>query len=113
MIHGAPATPAGATAPWITPPRWPPPRGSRPRAGHRPVDHTSTGATGPWITDEHPCLDVGDCGTEADPNARPGGNFAELRRLKERHPQLRTLISIVIWAPGLLAARNSVVGGRP
>jgi chitinase len=45
----------------------------------------------------NPCLDVGDCVGEADPNARPGGNFAELRRLKERHPHLRTLISIGGW----------------
>ena len=44
-----------------------------------------------------PCLDVGECGADQDPNARPGGNFAELRRLKERYPHLRTLISIGGW----------------
>jgi chitinase len=46
----------------------------------------------------YPCLDVGNCDTnEQNPNSRPGGNFAELRRLKERHPHLRTLISIGGW----------------
>jgi chitinase len=44
-----------------------------------------------------PCLDVGSCGSDPDPNAQPGGNFAELRRLKERYPHLRTLISIGGW----------------
>ena len=44
-----------------------------------------------------PCIDVGDCGADPDPNVRPGGNFAALRRLKERHPHLRTLISIGGW----------------
>jgi chitinase len=43
------------------------------------------------------CLDVGNCIGEQNPNPRPGGNFAELRRLKKRYPHLRTLISIGGW----------------
>jgi chitinase len=57
-----------------------------------------------------PCLDVGDCGTAPNPNARPGGNFAELRRFKERHPHLRTLISIGGWE---WSARFSDVAATP
>jgi chitinase len=46
----------------------------------------------------NPCLDVGHCvGEETAPNDEPGGNFAALRRLKERHPHLRTLISLGGW----------------
>src|SRR5688572_8846559 len=45
----------------------------------------------------YPCLDVGQCTGEQNPNPTPGGNFAALRRLKQRHPQLRTLISIGGW----------------
>ncbi|HEY0810491.1 MAG TPA: glycoside hydrolase family 18 protein, partial [Longimicrobiales bacterium] len=45
----------------------------------------------------NPCLDIGSCEGEKNPHAKPGGNFAELRRLKQRHPQLRTLISIGGW----------------
>ena len=44
-----------------------------------------------------PCLDVGACPATADPHAAPGGNFAALRRLKQRHPQLRTLIAVGGW----------------
>jgi chitinase len=45
-----------------------------------------------------PCLDVGICAAgEQNPNKQPGGNFAELRRLKQRFPRLRTLISIGGW----------------
>lgn len=44
------------------------------------------------------CLDVGECAGQQNPHARPGGNFAELRRLKQRHPHLRTLISIGGWS---------------
>jgi chitinase len=46
-----------------------------------------------------PCLDIGECtGAERmDPRPEPGGNFAGLRRLKEAHPHLRTLISIGGW----------------
>ncbi len=43
------------------------------------------------------CLDVGQCGSEQNPNQQPGGNFAALRRLKQRYPHLRTLISIGGW----------------
>jgi chitinase len=46
----------------------------------------------------NPCLDVGECvGGRTDPNPEPGGNFAALRRLKERHPHLRAFISIGGW----------------
>lgn len=45
-----------------------------------------------------PCLDIGDCiEGQTDPNPEPGGNFAALRRLKERHPHLRAFISIGGW----------------
>ena len=43
------------------------------------------------------CLDVGDCRGESNPNANPGGNYSAPRRLKQRHPHLRTLISIGGW----------------
>lgn len=46
-----------------------------------------------------PCLDIGECATDrTDPNREPGGNFAGILRLKERHPALRTLISIGGWS---------------
>ena len=45
-----------------------------------------------------PCLDLGNCAGQSNPHARPGGNFAELRRLKQRYPHLRTLISIGGWS---------------
>jgi chitinase len=46
----------------------------------------------------NPCLDLGECAAgRADPNPEPGGNFAALRRLKERYPHLRTFISIGGW----------------
>lgn len=46
----------------------------------------------------NPCLDVGDCALDQeDPNTEPGGNFAQLRKLKQGHPHLRTLISIGGW----------------
>jgi chitinase len=45
------------------------------------------------------CFDIGVCPDDRqDPNPVPGGNFAELRRLKERHPHLRTFISIGGWS---------------
>jgi chitinase len=44
------------------------------------------------------CLDVGRCAPGNNPHQQPGGNFAELRRLKQRYPQLRTLISIGGWS---------------
>ena len=45
----------------------------------------------------YPCLDAGLCVGEQNPNPTPGGNFAALRRLKQRHPHVRTLISIGGW----------------
>src|SRR5688500_14462302 len=45
----------------------------------------------------NPCLDIGSCEGEKSPHAKPGGNFAELRRINQRHAQLRTLISIGGW----------------
>ena len=44
-----------------------------------------------------PCLDIGRCVDEQNPNKSAGGNFEALRRLKQRYPQLRTLISIGGW----------------
>ena len=41
------------------------------------------------------CLDIGACDTARAAN--PGGNFAELRRLKERNPHLRLLVSVGGW----------------
>ncbi|HEX6053172.1 MAG TPA: glycoside hydrolase family 18 protein, partial [Gemmatimonadaceae bacterium] len=46
-----------------------------------------------------PCLDTGECDSTATvggPQA-PGGTFAELRRLKERHPHLRLLVAVGGW----------------
>lgn len=40
-----------------------------------------------------PCLDVGDCG----PGRPGGGNFAALKRLKERHPHLKVMIALGGW----------------
>jgi chitinase len=46
-----------------------------------------------------PCLDIGDCIPErGDLVTAPGGNFAHLRRLKERHPHLQILIAIGGWS---------------
>lgn len=47
------------------------------------------------VTLGDPCLDVGVCDSVAAVN--PGGNFAELRRLKEHYPDLRLVISIGGW----------------
>ena len=48
------------------------------------------------VTLGDPCLDVGACtGGQA---AAPGGNFAELRRLKERNPHLKLVVSIGGWS---------------
>jgi chitinase len=44
------------------------------------------------------CFDVGDCAGQTSPHTQAGGNFAELRRLKQRYPHLRTLISIGGWS---------------
>src|SRR5690349_10336958 len=40
------------------------------------------------------CIDVGQCGNNLNPHKLPGGNFAAIRRLKQQHPHLRTLISV-------------------
>jgi GH18 family chitinase len=47
-----------------------------------------------------PCLDVGDCpaGDTTHAGRGPGGNFAALRRLKERHPTLKVVISVGGWS---------------
>jgi chitinase len=42
-----------------------------------------------------PCLDAGQCSSA--PSASLGGNFAELRRLKERYPHLRVLVAVGGW----------------
>ncbi len=42
-----------------------------------------------------PCLDIGVCDSAKAVN--PGGNFAELRKLKERNPHLKLLISLGGW----------------
>jgi chitinase len=45
-----------------------------------------------------PCLDAGECVPGETPGSSgPGGNFAELRRLKARHPHLRLLVSFGGW----------------
>ena len=44
-----------------------------------------------------PCLDIGHCDSTAAPPATDGGNFAELRRLKARHPHLRLLVAAGGW----------------
>src|SRR5688572_27598825 len=41
------------------------------------------------------CLDVGACDTARAVN--PGGNFAELRKLKQLHPHLKLVVSIGGW----------------
>ena len=42
-----------------------------------------------------PCVDIGVCDSATAPN--PGGNFAELRRLKERNPHLKLVVSVGGW----------------
>lgn len=42
-----------------------------------------------------PCLDIGMCDSVKAVN--PGGNFAELRKLKERYPHLKLLVSLGGW----------------
>lgn len=46
------------------------------------------------------CRDVGQCseGARLPDHRRLGGNFAELRALKQRHPHLQTLISLGGWS---------------
>ena len=43
------------------------------------------------------CLDTGACDSTATSRTTDGGNFAELRRLKERYPHLRLLVAIGGW----------------
>jgi len=47
------------------------------------------------VTLGDPCIDIGVCDSVAAVNV--GGNFAELRPLKERNPHLKLLISIGGW----------------
>ena len=42
-----------------------------------------------------PCLDIGVC--DSTPAVYPGGNFAELRKLKARFPHLKLLVSLGGW----------------
>ena len=44
---------------------------------------------------EDPCLDAGRCGSGAAPAT--GGNFGQLRALKDRHPHLKMLVAIGGW----------------
>ena len=44
---------------------------------------------------EDPCLDAGRCGSAT--GATTGGNFGQLRALKERHPHLKVLVAIGGW----------------
>ena len=44
------------------------------------------------------CLDLGECeGRSGQGGVGPGGNFAQLRILKQRHPHLRLLIAVGGW----------------
>ena len=43
---------------------------------------------------EDPCLDAGRCGGTA---SATGGNFGQLRALKDRHPHLKVLVAIGGW----------------
>ncbi|HVF38472.1 MAG TPA: glycoside hydrolase family 18 protein [Gemmatimonadaceae bacterium] len=47
------------------------------------------------VTLGDPCADIGVCASR--PSVDSGGNFAELRRLKRRHPHLKLLVSIGGW----------------
>ena len=42
-----------------------------------------------------PCLDAGECASGTPPT--PGGNFGQLRALKERHPHLKVLVAVGGW----------------
>lgn len=44
---------------------------------------------------EDPCLDAGRCGSGSATST--GGNFAQLRALKERHPHLKVLVAVGGW----------------
>ena len=43
------------------------------------------------------CLDIGECGVGERTQVASGGNFAQLRLLKQRFPRLRVLISLGGW----------------
>jgi chitinase len=46
----------------------------------------------------NPCLDIGDCGEAGrPPEIGPGGNFEQLRLLRQMHPHLRVLVSLGGW----------------
>src|SRR5687768_1085499 len=47
------------------------------------------------VTLGDPCIDVGTCTTS--PAVNPGGNFAELKLLKQRFPHLKLLVSLGGW----------------
>jgi chitinase len=47
------------------------------------------------VTLGDPCLDIGVC--SSTPAVNPGGNFAELRKLKDRYPHLKLLVSLGGW----------------
>ena len=44
---------------------------------------------------EDPCLDAGQCGADLPPAL--GGNFQQLRVLKDRHPHLKVLVAVGGW----------------
>jgi GH18 family chitinase len=44
---------------------------------------------------EDPCLDAGQCGASSPPAL--GGNFEQLRVLKDRHPHLKVLVAVGGW----------------
>jgi chitinase len=44
-----------------------------------------------------PCVDIGECNSNGAPRSTDGGNFAELRKLKERYPNLKLLVAIGGW----------------
>ena len=47
------------------------------------------------VTLGDPCIDIGTCTTA--PAVNPGGNFAELKLLKQRFPHLKLLVSLGGW----------------
>ena len=57
-----------------------------------------------------PCLDIGECNPNGTPKPADGGNFAELRRLKERYPTLKLLVAVGGWTG---SARFSDVAVSP
>jgi chitinase len=45
-----------------------------------------------------PCIDIGQCDSTAAPRTTDGGNFAELRRLKDRYPALKLMVAVGGWS---------------